>query len=78
MKKMAISRNLFRGKDPLPSLGSRSLSALPKHSLEFTKTPRNVSKDKAKSVGKQINLFETIDRKLTWKSVDIGVKHTWL
>ena len=64
MKMMVISINLFPVKDPLPSLDSRSLSVLPKHSPEFTKTPRNVSKDEAKSVGRQ-KLFETIAKKLT-------------
>ena len=45
-----------------PSLSSCSLSALPKHSPEFTKTPRNVSKDEAKSVGRQKNYLKQLLR----------------
>ena len=50
----------FTGKTP--SLSSRSLSALPKHSPEFTKTPKNVSKDKAKSARRPKNYLKHLPR----------------
>ena len=59
-------KNFVLGEMPHPRFfSSHSLSAFSKNSPKFTKTPRNVSKDKVKRVGKQRNLFEIVAKKLT-------------